>query len=153
MDERDKAIADAEAAFGELRHAIAGLHDDGMRQVWLGTWGVREILIHTAAWHRVTIAALPRLVRGEAPHPEGVSYDDFDAWNARFVAERAGVKSGEVLAELEASHRDLLEAARRVPVSAFAPGTPARKMFDGNGPEHYREHAEQIRGWREKAVA
>jgi hypothetical protein len=49
------------------------------------------------------IPALERIGRGQAPYADGVSYDDFDAWNARFVEARHGVKVADVRAELAAS--------------------------------------------------
>jgi hypothetical protein len=55
------------------------------------------------------IPALGRIGRGEEPHPKG-AYDDFDAWNARFVAAKNDAKTAEVLDELEASHREFVAA-------------------------------------------
>ena len=91
MNDRAKILLETEEAFGGLRQATAGLTEEKMLEVWLGTWSVREILIHISGWHRVMIPALERVGRGEAPYPPG-AYDDFDAWNARFVAEKTGVK-------------------------------------------------------------
>jgi hypothetical protein len=134
--------------FTELEQAIEGLGDESMSRVWLGTWGVREILVHISGWHREMIPALERIARGAtAPYAAG-TYDDFDGWNARFVAARAGVKAGDVLDELRASHRDFMAAARAVPDEHFGPGGAARDLFDNCGPGHYREHAVQIRDWR-----
>ena len=94
------------------------------------------------------IPVLQRLARGERPIAEGVSYDDPDAWNARFVAARHGVAAADVLAELDASHRAFTAAAAAVPDERFAPGKTATKIVDLNGPHHYREHAAEIRAWR-----
>src|SRR6185295_20128485 len=104
MSDKATLLREADLAFGELRGAIEGLTDEDMRRVWLGTWGVREILIHISGWHEEMGAALGRIAKGDAPYPAG-TYDDFDAWNARFVDQKAGVKSADVLAELDASHR------------------------------------------------
>ena len=110
MSEKATMVRDAERAFGELRSAIDGLSDEDMRRVWLGTWGVREILIHISGWHDEMAAALSRVAKGDAPYSAG-TYDDFDAWNARFVDQKAGVKTADVLADLDASHQKLLGAA------------------------------------------
>jgi hypothetical protein len=118
-----------------------------MRRVWLGSWGVREILIHISGWHDELIPALGRIGQGQAGYPAG-TYDDFDAWNARFVDRRAGVKPADVVAELEASHRAFAAAAAAMPEALFAPGGAARDSFDGAGAGHYREHTAQIRQWR-----
>jgi hypothetical protein len=94
------------------------------------------------------IPAFGRLGRHQTPYPEGVSYDDFDAWNARFVEAKRHAKLTDVLAELDASHRDFVAAAGALPDQHFAAGSPARELFEGAGAPHYREHAAQIRQWR-----
>ena len=139
-------VRQAEEAFTELRHAVDGLTEEQMNRVWLGTWGVREILVHISGWHEAVIQALGNIARDEAPYPPG-TYDDFDAWNARFVEWKAGVKA----AELDASHRRFVGAAAALAERHFAPGGAARDLFDGAGAAHYREHAAQIREWRQRA--
>jgi len=150
MSDKATLLRQADEEFGGLRRAVEGLPEEALRRPWLGTWGVREIAIHISGWHREMIPALQRIERGEAAHPPG-AYDDFDAWNARFVERKTGVKTGEVLAELDASHHDFLAAARGVSEAHFATGGAARDLFDGVGPGHYREHAAQIVEWRQKA--
>ncbi|HUP38312.1 MAG TPA: ClbS/DfsB family four-helix bundle protein [Candidatus Limnocylindria bacterium] len=148
MSDKATLLRAADRAFEELREAIDGLSDEDMRRVWLGTWGVREILIHISGWHDEMATALGRLAKGDAPYPTG-TYDDFDAWNARFVDRKAGVKTADVVADLEASHRTLLAAGAALPEALFVPDGAARGPFDGAGAGHYREHTEQIRRWRQ----
>lgn len=149
MDERSDLLHETDQAYAALLQAIEGLSEADMRQPWLGTWGVREIGIHAAGWHREMTPALVRVGRGEPPFPEGVSYDDADAWNARFVARKDGLKAADALAELDASHRAYVVAAAALPPAHLAPGGAARDLFDGCGAAHYREHTAQIRAWRE----
>jgi hypothetical protein len=150
MDDKGVMVRQAEDAFAELRQAVDGLTEEQMNRVWFGTWGVREVLIHISGWHGVMIPALGNIARDEAPYPPG-TYDDYDAWNARFVERKAGVKAAEVLAELESSHRRFVGAAAALPERHWAPGGAARDPFDGAGASHYREHAAQIREWRLRA--
>jgi hypothetical protein len=110
---------------------------------------VREILIHISGWHGEMIPALARVAKGEAAYPAG-TYDDFDTWNARFVAGKTGVKPADVVAELDASHRAFMAAAAGLPEPLFAAGGAARDPFEGAGAGHYREHAAQIRQWRKR---
>lgn len=145
--EKGTLLRDADLAFTELHGAIEGLTDEEMRRVWLGSWGVREILIHISGWHDEMIPALGRVGQGQAAYPAG-TYDDFNAWNARFVDRKAGVKPADVVAELTASHQAFMAAATQVPEACFVPGGPAREPFEGAGAGHYREHAGQIRQWR-----
>ena len=147
MSEKATLLHDADLAFTELQGAIEGLTDEEMRRVWLGSWGVREILIHISGWHDEMIPALGRVAEGQAAYPAG-TYDDFNAWNARFVDRKAGVKPADVVAELTASHRAFMAAAAQVPDAFFAPGGAARDPFEGAGAGHYREHAAQIHQWR-----
>ena len=152
MADKEKLLRDADEAFEELRKTISGLDEAQMSQTWLGTWGAREILIHVSGWHRETIRAFGRLGRHEAPYPAGVSYDDYDAWNARFVEAKRQAKLIDVLTELDASHRDFVAAAAALLEDDFAEGSTARALFEGAGAPHYREHAAQIRQWRDETV-
>ena len=67
MSDKATLLRDADLAFGELRGAIDGLTDEDMRRVWLGTWGVREILIHISGWHDEMVTALGRVAKGMRP--------------------------------------------------------------------------------------
>jgi hypothetical protein len=150
MGDKQKLLTDAETAYAELRQAADGLDAARITEPWLGTWGVREILIHVSGWHREMIPGFARLGRGEPPFPDGVSYDDFDDWNARFVEAKKGARLPDVLTELESSHRAFVNAAAALPDKFFAEGETARGLFEGAGAPHYREHAEQIRAWRHR---
>jgi uncharacterized protein DUF1706 len=150
MSDKERLLRDADEAFAELRRMTEGLTEDEMRQIWFGSWGVREILIHVSGWHEAMTPALGHIARGEAPYPPG-TYDDFDAWNARFVLGKTGVKTDDVLAGLDSSHRSFVAAARALPDQHFEAASPIRKTFENNGAGHYREHAAQIREWRRAA--
>jgi hypothetical protein len=147
MGAKQELLQQAEQEYDGLKAAVKGLDESQMSEVWLGTWGVREILAHATGWHREMIPALERLGREEAPYPEG-AYDDFDSWNARFVEARKGQAGADLLRELDASHREVLTAASRLPDEQFAEGKPTSGLVDGITAGHYREHAEQIRQWR-----
>ena len=148
MSDKTTLLREADEAFAELREAIDGLTDEELRRVWHGTWGVREILIHISGWHEEMIPVLGRIAQGASPYAAG-TYDDFDAWNARFVERKAGVKTADILADLDASHQAFVNAAGALQEHHFAPGGAARQLFEDTGPGHYREHAGQIRGWRQ----
>ena len=113
-----------------------------------GTWSVKEIVAHISGWHREMVPALERLARGERPIPEGVSYDDVDAWNARFDAHAKDREVADLLLELHRSHEDFIQAADRVPADRWQPGKTAYRTVDAIAAHHYREHADQIRAWR-----
>jgi hypothetical protein len=122
MEARQDIIQATEQEYAKLRAAIDGLGEAQMSEVWLGTWGVREIMAHVAGWQVEMLPALERLACGEEPYAKG-TYDDFDRWNARFVDAR----------------KDL------------AAGQAAHGLVEGVGAAHYREHAAQILDWRGRA--
>src|SRR5262245_46612382 len=142
MGAKQELLQRAEQEYDGLKAAIKGLDEGQMGQVWLGTWGVREIVAHIAGWHEEVIPGLERLAMGEAAHPDG-AYDDFDAWNARFVEARRGRAAADLLVELDRTHRELVRAAARLPDDQFAEGRSAPGLIDGVAGAHYKEHAEQ----------
>jgi hypothetical protein len=148
MQTRDELLAAAEREYAAFSAALKGLDDARMTEVWLGTWSAKDIVAHMAGWHREMIPALERLARGERPLPEGVTYDDVDAWNAKFVEARRGASVREAVAELERSHRDFVRAAAAVPAERYQPDKTAWKIVDLNSAHHYKEHGDQVRAWR-----
>jgi hypothetical protein len=138
----------AEDQYKAFRVALEGLDARQLIEVWLGVWSVKDMVAHISGWHRELGPALERMARGERPVPEGVSYDDVDAWNAKFAAARKATPPRQVLDELERSHRDFMRVAATVPAERFVPGKTAWKIVDLNSAHHYKEHGDQIRAWR-----
>ncbi len=141
-------LSAAEHEYTLFQEALEGLDEHRFGEVWLGVWSVRDIVAHISAWHRELAPALERLARGERPIPEGVSYEDVDAWNAKFVEAKKAAPLPEVMRELERSHTDFMRAAAAVPAVRFEPGRTAWKIVDQNSAHHYKEHGDQIRAWR-----
>ncbi len=153
MSEKTTLLSEAETELQAFKRSFAGLDEARMREVWLGTWSVRDIVAHISGWHREMIPALERLARGERPIPEGVSYDDVDAWNAKFAAARKSAPTADILKELDASHAAFMQAAAAVAEDRYVPGKTAHKIVDFNSRHHYHEHREQIEAWRKRAGA
>jgi hypothetical protein len=145
---KDELLNEAAREYNAFEAAIHGLNEAQLTTVWLGTWSIREIVAHMSGWHREMGPALERLARGERPLPPGVSYDDVDAWNARFVAAKQDWPLDEVLLELDKSHEYFMHMAAKVPEERLQPGRTAYRIIDLNSAHHYREHADQIRAWR-----
>ncbi|OGL07334.1 MAG: hypothetical protein A3F92_04335 [Candidatus Rokubacteria bacterium RIFCSPLOWO2_12_FULL_71_22] len=82
METKDDLLDQAAREFRALHDALRGLNEGDLTRVWLGVWSTKDIVVHISGWHREMIPALERLARGERPIPEGVSYDDVDAWNS-----------------------------------------------------------------------
>jgi len=150
MSEKTTLLSGAETEFAAFKRALEGLGEAQMREVWLGTWSARDIVAHISGWHRELAPALQRMAKGERPIPEGVSYDDVDAWNARFADARKTAATADILKELDASHAAFLQAAAGVPEERYVPGKTAHKIVDFNSRHHYQEHRAQIEEWRRR---
>jgi hypothetical protein len=146
---KDELLTQAAVEYKAFHEALQGLNEEHMTEVWLGTWSVKDIVAHISGWHREIGPVLERLARGEKPVPAGVSYDDVDAWNEKFAAARRHAEVAEVLLEFDKSHEYFLRTAAEVPDERFQPGKTAWKLVDQNSVHHYREHAEQVRAWRQ----
>jgi hypothetical protein len=149
MSAKQELLNQSAREYKAFHEAIQGLNEEHLSEVWLGVWSVRDIVAHITGWHRELIPALERLARGERPVPEGVNYDDVDAWNARFAAARKDAAAAEVLLEFDKSHEEFMQAAAAIPDERFVPGKTAYRMVDMNSAHHYKEHGDQIRRWRE----
>ena len=145
---KEELLNEAAREYKDFHEALQGLNEAQLTEVWLGTWSVKDIVAHIAGWHEELGPALERLSRGERPIPTGISYDDVDAWNARFAAARRDTPVADVLLELDKTHEYFLRAAAAVPGERFQAGKTAWKIVDQNTAHHYREHAAQIRAWR-----
>jgi hypothetical protein len=145
---KEELLNRAAREYRAFHETIQGLNEAQLTEVWLGTWSVRDIVGHLSGWHREIGPALERLARGERPVPDGVSYDDVDGWNAKFAAGVQTSSVSDVLLELDKSHESFMHAAAAVPDERFQPGRAAYRMVDQTSAAHYKEHADQIRGWR-----
>jgi hypothetical protein len=148
MSAKQDLLNQAAREYKAFHETIHGLNEEHLNEAWLGTWSVKDIVAHIVGWQRELAPALERIARGERPVAEGVSYDDVDAWNARFAAAYRDATASDVLLELDRSHEAFMQAAAGVPEERFAPGKTAYRIVDENTGHHYQEHAEEIRGWR-----
>lgn len=148
MSEKTTLLSGAETEFSAFKRALAGLSEAQMREVWLGTWSARDIVAHISGWHREMVPALQRMQKGERPIPEGVSYEDVDAWNARFADAKKAALTDDILKEIDASHAAFVQAAAAVSDERYVPGKTAYKILDLNSRHHYQEHRAQIEEWR-----
>jgi len=85
-------LSAAEREYTAFRAALEGLDARQLTEVWLGAWSVKEVVAHISGWHWELGPALERMARGERPVPEGMSYNDVDAWNAKFTAAKSAWK-------------------------------------------------------------
>lgn len=147
---KEDLLRELEIAFAAFLSVVEGISDEQMTRRWYGSWSVHDILAHIIGWHHEMDDALERIARGERPLPEGVSYDNEESWNARFVQTWAAASSAALIAELKASKDLFVQAARLVPEDRFQEGRTAHRILRTTAIDHYREHAPAIREWRQR---
>jgi uncharacterized protein DUF1706 len=148
VSHKQELLKQAADGYRGFHDAIEGLNEQQLTEPWLGGWSVKEIVGHMVGWQRELAPALRRLARGERPVPAGTSYEDVDAWNARFAAAVRDRRVTDVLLDFDASHEAFVTAADAIPEARYEPGKTAYRMVDLNSAHHYREHGDEIRAWR-----
>jgi hypothetical protein len=149
VSHKDDLLSRAAEEYRAFHDAIEGLNEEQLTQVWFGDWSIRDIVAHMSGWHRELGPALERLARGEKPIAPGVSYEDVNAWNARFAAAHRQTPVTDVLLEFDRSHEYFMRVAAGVPEERYQPERTAYRIVDLNSAHHYKEHGEQIREWRD----
>jgi len=149
MTPKQDLLNQAAREYKAFHESLQGLNEEHLDEVWLGTWSIKDIVAHILGWQTEMAPALERITRGERPIPEGVSYEDVDAWNARFAAARRGTEASDLLLDLDKSHERFMHLADAVPEERFQVGRTAYTIVNLNSAHHYKEHGDQIRAWRE----
>jgi hypothetical protein len=129
------------------------LNDEEKTQVMLGTWTVRDIVVHVGAWLREMTGALELMARGERPRLAGTDYGNGDTRNARFVEESKGKSPGRVEAEMHAAMEAFVRGLRALPEERLAEGKTARRIVNVDGTGHFKEHSDHIREWKSRTGA
>jgi hypothetical protein len=119
-------------------------------------WSVKDILAHIAFWEGRCCQIMEAARRDEQPalFDEAGSFD-VDTLNAQAYRLNKDRGLDEVRSEYHASYKRfvaLIESLSEEMLSdpnhyEWSKGTPLWRYIDGDGPEHYREHAEHIRAW------
>lgn len=145
---KQSAISDARFAFGELVAAVEGLDDAAMSNIFVGEWGVKQILAHIGGWQRLNGKMMERMARGEHPIPDGEDHTDDDVVNARFAAEATAGTGANAMLALRESFARFIAAAEALPEERFEDGRFAAQMLAMNGVSHIEEHLPEIVEYR-----
>lgn len=138
----------------ELRDAFRGLTKEALLEPGVvGSWSVRDVLVHVASWDEEALKALPVVVDGGRVPRYSDMYGGIDAFNALTQERKASLNLEQVIQELEDTHRRLVDFLEGVPDAAFATEGRFLRRLRQDTYGHYREHAEQINAWREKRCA
>ena len=132
----------------DLLASFQGLTDEQMDSALREGWSVKDILAHLAMWEEIALLDMCRVARGDRAALDAWDHSFNNEWNHIQFALRKGFPLPQVITELAEVRRGTIELVGSVPeerlVGGFIPSTCAIHA------RHDREHAEQIREWRQK---
>lgn len=147
MGERETAIQELHSNTEKLLAEINAMPEAKLTETFLGTWSVREILVHIAGWDNILGEAMERMGRGERPAPEGVNLGDTDGMNASFVEQAKGKSVPAIRKDLETGMARLEAGAKALPEDRFEGDKTAMRLLRGMA-GHPAEHIDQIRTFK-----
>lgn len=143
-----EALERAAAGWAQLKAAYAGLSEEELTRPGVnGSWSVKDVVAHVAAWHDEAYRAISgALAGGEYPR-----FDDaaVDAFNARVYEARRDLPLDQVLADAERSHERLVALLRGLPEERYQRDERLQRWIGGNTFGHYEEHLPDLQAWRE----
>ena len=141
MTDQQTVLREIDEAAAQLRERLARIDEaHGSWEGAVGEWSVAQLLQHMHGWLTEMNAAVKRMQAGQRPTPDGVSYDDFNAWNERFVRERGSQTYAEARAALEAEHARFRANVAALDAGRFGEGKTINQLVEGTVTHHYPEH-------------
>lgn len=150
---KEQLLDKLEKAWADLKASYAGLSEAQMTEPGVtGTWSVKDILAHVTTWEEEALKMLPLLRKGVTPPRYADAYGGLNAFNALMSERKRGLSLSEVLAQLDDTHRRLIEYVHSVPDDLFTTETRFRRRLRLDTYSHYPEHARAIREWRARSA-
>jgi uncharacterized damage-inducible protein DinB len=152
-------LEELRAARAEWDSALAETPPEMMSQKLPGGWTIKDIAAHLTSYDRWFVNASQAHFQGKLPPPDGSEGMSEEERNQFFYEQARDRPLEEVLEESEGVFLRLLEmvAAHEeqflvTPQEIEGVPEPVRvwEILRGNGYEHYRQHAGDLRGWLKK---
>lgn len=145
MTDRETVLQEIDHAESELRRRLDRIDEaHGTWQGAVGDWSVLQLLHHIHGWLAEMNIAVERMRQGQRPTPDGVSYDDFNAWNVQFVRDRADQPWSAARAAFETEHARFRQNIAAVDPARFGPGKTINQLIGGTVTHHYIEHCQDL---------
>lgn len=145
MTDRETVLQEIDAAEAQLRERLERIDEaHGSWEGAVGDWSVAQLLQHIHGWLTEMNAAVERMQAGQRPTPEGMSYDDFNEWNAGFVRERGSQSYAAARAALEAEHARFRANVAALDAARFGEGKTINQLVEGTVTHHYPEHCADL---------
>ena len=148
---REQLLKKIDTPWAALRASYAGLNEAQLAQPGVtGDWSVIDILAHVSAWENEALTHLPHILEGKRPPKYSDLYGGIDAFNALKVRQSRAVSPAEVLARVEATHRQLVDYLESAPAEQLATETRFRRRIRLDTYSHYPIHTQAIQEWRKQ---
>jgi len=146
----EQLIVELDAGRDQLLRAIRGLGEEQMTLPLAPRgWSIRDILAHVASWDELRWFEIARTARGDLPIYHRMRDEEFDRWNELMMAYRTDLPLDQVTRELACSRRKVLEMVSSLTDEQLERAAEGRLRIR-RAAAHDREHAEQIREWRQR---
>ena len=148
--DKQQLLKKIEKSWAALKESYDGLTDAQMTEAGvMGKWSVKDILAHVATWEEESLKYLPLIVSGGTP-PRYTQYGGINGFNEKMTEQKRGLALSDVLGQLDATHRRLIDYLQSVPEEQITSETRFRHRLRLDSYSHYPEHARAIREWRER---
>jgi hypothetical protein len=140
--EKDAIIGGLVKAREKILEAASLLSPAEQDEVFLGVWSVKDLLAHLVGWDYTNLTAVQEILAGQKPSFWDYYDRDWKSYNARLVAEYKREDFSELVAAVEASHRELIDFLQTIPADEYVKrktiGTLLR-VETQDEEEHYRQ--------------
>jgi hypothetical protein len=151
--DREQLLKRMDKAWGTLKESYAGLPDSQLVEPGVtGNWSVKDILAHVTTWEEEALKYLPVILKGGRPPKYSILYGGIDAFNSLTVEQKRSHSLADVLSQMDAVHRRLIDYVRSVPEEPFVKETRFRRRLRLDTYSHYPVHTKMIREWRERSA-
>ena len=147
---KERILSRLEEAWQAFLKSFADLPESALLEAGVcGEWSIRDIMAHVTTWEEETLGALPLILAGKRLPMYSTLYGGVDAFNALQYEKKQNLSLAQVKRDLKSTHKRLVAFLSDLPETAFTPRLVRRLGIDTY--RHYREHREQIEGWRENS--
>ncbi len=138
-------LAKIETSWNGLMEALDGIPDDRLSEPGaIGTWSIKDVMGHIAYWDDQAVINAARF-SGGAPADAEV---DVEAANAREAAAAADRSVDEQRTAMQRAHESVVATLETAPPGGNRVGLCG--CLEEDTFEHYDEHADDIRLWRQQ---
>jgi hypothetical protein len=155
---KSQLLETIEQEWAQLQSALNGLDEEQMLLPGVvGEWSLKDVLAHIAVWQSHLVTAMFRAEKGFKPQVFD-SEAEVDRFNRQNYLEQQTRTFEQIWDDLDSSYRQLLKRldnwseAMLFEAQRFKwmQGQPFVRFVEGDSSEHYAEHAEDIRAWRQR---